>query len=156
MGERERPMAFPYVVAARQVSLHLSMTVELRPLDESHTKLLTALQQQDDVWEFIGSLPLSALDTGNHVFAIMDGEVGLGFAGLFKSDVAGAAGFELLCAAGAEGEGRGVGEQACRLVLEWAFRSTKLPRVIACIDESNQPARAIAGKLGMKQLGPAP
>ena len=51
---------------------------------------------------------------------------------------------------------RGVAKQACQLVLEWAFHSTKLPRVIACIDESNQPARAIAGKLGMKALGPAP
>jgi RimJ/RimL family protein N-acetyltransferase len=132
------------------------MTVELRPLDESHLNLLSALQLQDDVWEFIGTLPLAALDADNHVFAIMEGNEGLGFAGLFKSNAAGGDDFELICATGAEVQHRGVAKQACQLVLDWAFRTAKLPRVIACIDESNQPARAIAGKLGMKELGPAP
>ena len=129
------------------------MTLELRPLDLSHDDLLTELQQQEDVWEFIGALPLSGFETGNHVFAIVDGTTQLGFAGLFKSQAAGREDFELLCATRSEAQQHGIATQACQLVLDWGIGTAKLKRVIACIDESNQPARAIASRIGMHEQG---
>lgn len=127
--------------------------MELRPLNDSHLDLLTSLQQQEDVWEFIGTLPITRPGQGDHVFAIMDDAVGLGFAGLFKSKAAGSDDYELLCALRSEVQLRGVAKQACQLVLTWAFNTAKLERVIACIDDSNEAARAIAVKLGMTALG---
>jgi RimJ/RimL family protein N-acetyltransferase len=127
--------------------------VELRPLNDSHAALLTSLQQQEDVWESIGTLPVSTRAAGDHVFAIMEGREALGFAGLIKSHAAGGDDFELLCALRSEAQTRGMAKQACQLVLDWAFQTAKLERVIACIDEGNQPARAIARKLGMTEVG---
>ena len=127
--------------------------MELRPLNDSHVDLLTSLQHQEDVWEFIGTLPIAHPAEGDHVFAIMEGPVGLGFAGLFKSNAAGNDDFELLCALRSEAQTRGVAKQACQLVLNWAFNTARLERVIACIDDINQAARAIATKLGMSELG---
>lgn len=124
-------------------------TMEIRPLDDSHAELLSSLQQQEDVWEFIGTLPVSGRD---YVFAVMEGPVALGFAGLIKSQAAGKEDFELLCAMRSEVQLRGAAKQACQLVLSWAFDNRKLERVIACIDDSNEAARAIAGKLGMTEL----
>src|SRR5213592_842561 len=83
----------------------------------------------------------------------MEGPVALGFAGLVTSRAAGGEDFELLCALRSEAQTRGMAKQACQLVLTWAFETAKLERVIACIDDGNQPARAIAGKLGMKEFG---
>jgi len=128
--------------------------MELRPLSDSHADLLETLQQQEDVWEFIGTLPVSPDAKSHHVFAIMEGPVSLGVAGLFKSQAAGADDFELLCAMRSEAQTRGIAKQACQLVLGWAFNTAKLERVIACIDNANQPARAIADKLGMTELAP--
>ncbi|HEV8381771.1 MAG TPA: GNAT family N-acetyltransferase [Gemmatimonadales bacterium] len=127
--------------------------MELRPLDDSHADLLSSLQQQEDVWEFIGTIPVSAQDQANHVFAIMEGKVALGFAGLVKSQAAGRDDFELICAMRSEAQLRGLARQACELALGWAFNTAKLERVIACIDETNHAARAIASKLGMAELG---
>ncbi|HLZ44742.1 MAG TPA: GNAT family N-acetyltransferase [Gemmatimonadales bacterium] len=126
--------------------------MDIRPLDDSHTDLLSSLQQQEDVWEFIGTLPVSSQGRRDHVFAVMEGPVALGFAGLIKSQAAGADDYELLCAMRSEAQLRGVAKQACQLVLSWAFDTAKLERVIACIDDANQAARAIAGKLGMTEL----
>jgi RimJ/RimL family protein N-acetyltransferase len=126
--------------------------MDIRPLDDSHTDLLSSLQQQEDVWEFIGTLPVSSQGRRDHVFAVMEGPVALGFAGLIKSQAAGADDYELLCAMRSEAQLRGVAKQACQLVLSWAFDTAKLERVIACIDDTNQAARAIAGKLGMTEL----
>ena len=127
--------------------------MELRPFNDSHLDLMTSLQQQDDVWEFIGTLPIARPGQDDHVFAIMEGPVALGFAGLFKSRAAGGDDFELLCALRSEAQLHGVAKQACQLVLNWAFSTGRLERVIACIDASNQAARAIATKLGMQELG---
>ena len=127
--------------------------MEIRPLTDSDIDLLTSLQQQEDVWEFIGTLPIARPGQHDHVFAIMEGGVGLGFAGLFKSRAAGSDDFELLCALRSEVQTHGVAKQACQLVLHWAFTTAKLARVIACIDDSNEPARAIAAKIGMTALG---
>lgn len=125
--------------------------MEIRPLNDSDTELLNSLQRQEDVWEFIGTLPVSA-GGRDHVFAVMDGPVALGFAGLINSQAAGSDDYELLCAMRSEAQLRGVAKQACQLVLTWAFSTAKLERVIACIDDTNQAARAIAGKLGMTEL----
>ena len=127
--------------------------MEIRPLTDTDADLLTSLQQQEDVWEFIGTLPIARPGQDDYVFAIREGDVGLGFAGLFKSRAAGSDDFELLCALRSEIQTRGVAKQACQLVLNWAFNTAKLERVIACIDDSNQPARAIAEKIGMTELG---
>lgn len=129
--------------------------MELRPLKESHSELLSSLQRQEDVWEFVGTLPIAASDQ-HHLFAIMEGELSLGFAGLVKSQTVDGNDFELLCAIRSEVQQRGIAKRACQLVLAWAFDTAKLERVIACIDDSNQPARAIALKLGMTELAPRP
>ncbi|HJQ20555.1 MAG TPA: GNAT family N-acetyltransferase [Gemmatimonadaceae bacterium] len=126
--------------------------MELRPLDESADGLLTSLQQQDDVWEYIGSAAFAAYEPGNHVFAIVEGEIPVGFAGLFKSHAAGRDDFEILCATRSDVQHRGVARRACQLLVDWALKTEGLERVIACIEESNHPARAIAAKLEMTEL----
>ena len=129
--------------------------MELRVLNETDADLLSSLQLQDDVWEFIGNLPETGPEHTNHLFAIMEGQASLGFTGLRRSQAAGGDDFELLCATRAEVQHHGVAKQACQLVLEWAFTTGKLARVIACIDNENEAARAIAGKIGMVPLGPS-
>jgi len=47
-------------------------------------------------------------------------------------------------------------EAACQLVLQWAFQTAKLERVIACIDDTNELRRAIALKIGMTELSTRP
>ena len=130
--------------------------MELRPLNTSHDDLLSSLQLQEDVWEFIGTLPAPPEGDAGHLFAIMDGQVSLGFAGLLQSQAAGATDYELLCAVRSEAQLRGTAKHACELVLQWAFSAAKLERVIACIDDDNDVARAIADKIGMTALGPCP
>ena len=130
--------------------------MELRPLNKTHDDLLSSLQLQEDVWEFIGTLPVPTTGESGQLFAIMDGQVSLGFAGLVPSAAAGGEDFELLCAIRSEAQLRGAAKHACELVLKWAFSAAKLERVIACIDDDNEAARAIAGKIGMTPLGPQP
>ena len=130
--------------------------MELRPLTKTHDELLSSLQLQDDVWEFIGTLPEATEGDAGHLFAVMEGEISLGIAGLVRSDAAGGQDFELLCAIRSEAQLRGAAKHACELVLEWAFNSERLKRVIACIDDDNEAARAIAGKIGMTPLGAGP
>lgn len=130
--------------------------MELRRLDDSHYELLTSLQRQEDVWEFVGTLPLPGEGHGQHLFAIMEGAVSLGFAGLVKSQAAGTDDFELLCALRSEVQQRGIAKQTCQLVLTWAFNTAKLDRVIARIPDGNEAARAIALKLGMTELDSHP
>jgi len=99
-------------------------------------------------------LPLPEERQSHHLFAVMEGPVPLGFAGLMQSHATEADDFELVCAMRSEVQTRGMAKQACQLALDWAFKTAKLERVIACIDDSNEAARAIAGKLGMTTLGP--
>src|SRR5262245_18591052 len=86
---------------------------------------------------------------------VLEGDVGLGFAVLVKSQAAGGEDFELLVSLRSEAQQRGLAKHACQLVLRWAFDTAKLQRVIASIDNANEAALAIAGKLGMTQLSPA-
>jgi len=130
--------------------------MELRPIAASDQDLLTSLEEQEDVWEFIGALPLSTADQGLPLFAVLDGQTSVGIAGLVPSRALGGDDFEVLCAMKAEAQTRGLAKQACKLVMAWAFDTAKLERVIACIDEGNEPARTIATKLGMKEMGTAP
>ncbi len=44
--------------------------MELRPLTKSDYEFLVSLQRQDDVWEFIGTLPLPGEGHAHHLFAI--------------------------------------------------------------------------------------
>src|SRR2546427_6384050 len=53
-------------------------------------------------------------------------------------------------------QGRGLAKEACKLAMAWAFDTAKLERVIACIGDGNDGARAIATKLGMTELGSGP
>lgn len=130
--------------------------MELRPIAASDQDLLTSLEEQEDVWEFIGALPLSTADQGVPLFAVLDGQTSVGIAGLVPSRALGGDDFEVLCAMKAEVQTRGLAKQACTLVMAWAFDTAKLERVIACIDEGNEPARTIAAKLGMKEMGTVP
>ena len=130
--------------------------MELRPLTNADYEFLVSLQRQDDVWEFIGTLPLPGEGHAHHLFAIREGDLPLGFAGLVRSQALEGNDFEVLCAVRSEVQQRGVAKQACQLVLAWAFQTAKLERVIACIDDTNEPARAIALKIGMTELGSGP
>src|SRR6267378_4888416 len=95
--------------------------MELRPLTKSDYEFLVSLQRQDDVWEFIGTLPLPGEGHAHHLFAISEGDLRLGFAGLVKSQALEGNDFEVLCAVRSEVQQRGVAKQACQLVLGWAF-----------------------------------
>ena len=133
--------------------------MELRPLDDSHAELLRSLQEQDDVWEFVGALPLPREEEGghtHHLFAILEDRVPLGIGGLVTSQGLGEDDFELLCVLKSEAQRRGFAKRACDLLLGWAFGTAKLERVIACIDDANEGARSIATKLGMKAVKAMP
>src|SRR5947207_15167542 len=93
--------------------------VELRALSPSDDELLSALEQQDDVWEFVGTLPLPDEEHPHHLFAIVEGKASVGVAGLVTSQALEGRDFELLCALRAEAQERGVSQQACRLVIAW-------------------------------------
>jgi RimJ/RimL family protein N-acetyltransferase len=130
--------------------------MELRPISAADHELLASLEEQEDVWEFIGTLPLAPMEHGPPLFAVVEGQASVGIAGLVPSRALDGNDFELLCAMKAEVQTRGYAKQACKLVLDWAFDIAKLNRVIACIDETNQPARTIATKIGMKEFGTTP
>ena len=135
--------------------------MELRPLDDSHAELLRSLQEQEDVWEFVGALPLPREEGGgggqtHHLFAILEDRVPLGIGGLVTSQGLGSNDFELLCVLRSEAQRRGFAKRACDLLLGWAFGTAKLERVIACIDDANEGARSIATRLGMKEVSAMP
>ena len=130
--------------------------MELRPLTPSDDELLSSLEQQDDVWEFVGTLPLPDEENPHHLFAIIEGQASVGVAGLVRSQALGGTDFELLCALRSEAQGRGLAKEACKLAMAWAFDTAKLDRVIACIGDGNDGARAIATKLGMTAVGSGP
>ena len=126
--------------------------MKLRPLNASDDGLLRALQQQDDVWEFVGQLPESQEGDPSRLFAIVEGEVAVGVGGLVKSHALEGKDLEVLCAMRSEAQRRGLAKRACELILSWAFDETKVERVIASIDDHNEGARSIATKIGMKEL----
>lgn len=130
--------------------------MELRPLSPSDDELLTSLEQQEDVWEFIGTLPLPDGEDPHHLFAIIAGQASVGVAGLVRSHALDGNDFELLCALRSEAQGQGFAKQACKLVMAWAFETVKLERIIACIGDGNDGARSIATKLGMTELCSGP
>ncbi len=130
--------------------------MELLPLDDSHADLLRSLQEQEDVWEFVGPLPLPREGHTHHMFAIMEGRDTLGVGGLVRSPSLGGDDFELLCALRSEAQQQGFAKRACERLLAWAFDTAKLERVVACIDDANEGARSIAAKLGMRELRPMP
>ena len=126
--------------------------MELRPLTQSDAELLEALQQQDDVWEFVGQLPEDQGDR-SRLFAIMEGPLAVGVGGLVKSHALEGKDLEVLCVMRSEAQRRGLARRACELILDWAFDTAKVDRVIASIDDHNEGARSIATKIGMKELG---
>jgi RimJ/RimL family protein N-acetyltransferase len=130
--------------------------VDLRPLGSSDDELLSSLEQQDDVWESIGILPLPDEEDPHHLFAIIDGQASVGVAGLARSRALDGTDFELFCALRSEAQGRGFAKQACKLVMAWAFDTVKLERIIACIGDGNDGGRSIATKLGMTALCSGP
>jgi RimJ/RimL family protein N-acetyltransferase len=126
--------------------------VELRPLDASHDALLRSLQEQDDVWEFVGALPDRADGDTHRLFAVIEDQVAVGIGGLVRSQALDGNDLEVLCAMRSEAQRRGLAKHACELILAWAFDTAKVERVIACIDDDNEGARSIATKLGMQEL----
>lgn len=129
--------------------------MELRPLSPSDTALLSALQQQDDVWEFVGQLPEGQGDRSK-LFAIVEDKVPVGVGGLVTSTAFEGKDLEVLCVMRSEAQRRGLAKRACELILSWAFDTAKVERVIACIDDHNEGARSIATKIGMKELSALP
>lgn len=124
--------------------------MELRPLGPADSGLLAALQQQDDVWEFVGQLPEGG--DRSKLFAVVEGPVPLGVGGLVKSNAFDGTDLEVLCVMRSEAQRRGLAKRACELILAWAFDTAKVERVIACIDDHNEGARSIATKIGMNEL----
>ena len=130
--------------------------MELRPLGNADLDLLASLEEQEDVWENLGTLPFAPPAQGQPLFAVVEGQTSVGVAGLVPSHALGGEDFELLCALKEEAQKSGYAKEACRLVMKWAFDTAQLDRIIASIDESNEPARRIATTLGMKAAGNAP
>ena len=129
--------------------------MKLRPLTAADSELLAALQQHDDVWEFVGQLPEDQGDQGR-LFAVVDGDVAVGVGGLVRSLALEGKDLEVLCVMRSEAQRRGLAKRACELILAWAFETAKVERVIACIDDHNEGARSIALKIGMKEVGALP
>jgi RimJ/RimL family protein N-acetyltransferase len=129
--------------------------MELRPLTSADSGLLDTLQQQDDVWEFVGQLPDGQSDR-TRLFAVVEGQVAVGVGGLVKSHALEGKDLEVLCVLRSEAQRRGLAKRACELILAWAFDTAKVERVIACIDDHNEGARSIATKIGMKELSALP
>ena len=129
--------------------------MELRPLDSSHYDLLRSLEEQEDVWASIGPLPLPD-ERDTHLFAVVEAGVPIGVGGLVPSRALGTREFEVFCALRSEAQARGLATQACQLILNWAFANTRLERVFACIDDENEGAKSVAGKLGMTTSQPLP
>jgi RimJ/RimL family protein N-acetyltransferase len=123
--------------------------VELKPLDRSHYDLIRTLEEQDDVWESVGPLPLPE-EQDAHLFAVVEGTSPIGVGGLRPSRALGSQDFELFCALRSEVQTQGLATQACQLILTWAFENARLDRVIASIDDDNEGGKSIAVKLGMK------
>ena len=126
--------------------------MDLRPLDASHDALLRSLQEQDDVWEFVGSLPDPQEGDAHRLFAVIEDHVAVGIGGLVQSQAFDGNDLEVLCVMRSEAQRRGLAKQACQLILAWAFDTARVERVIACINDDNEGARAIATKLGMREL----
>jgi RimJ/RimL family protein N-acetyltransferase len=118
--------------------------------------LLRSLQEQDDVWEFVGPLPEQEEGDAQRLFAVVEGQVPVGIGGLVRSQALDGNDLEILCAMRSDAQLRGLAKRACQLILAWAFDTAKVERVIACIDDDNEGARSIATKLGMKELCPMP
>ena len=129
--------------------------MDLRPLTNADSGLLDALQQQDDVWEFVGQLPEEQGDRAR-LFAVVEDHVAVGVGGLVKSHALEGKDLEVLCVLRSEAQRRGLAKRACELILAYAFDTAKVERVIACIDDHNQGARSIATKIGMKELSALP
>jgi RimJ/RimL family protein N-acetyltransferase len=72
--------------------------------------------------------------------------------GLVKSHALEGKDLEVLCVMRSEAQRRGLAKRACELILDWAFDTAKVDRVIASIDDHNEGARSIATKIGMKEL----
>jgi len=130
--------------------------VDLRPLTESDGELLSSLEQQEDVWEFIGALPLPDEEHLHHLFVIVEGQASVGVGGLVRSQALDGDDFELFCALRSEAQGHGFAKQACKLLMAWAFDTAHLERIIARIDDGNDGARSIATTLGMTALRAGP
>jgi len=126
------------------------MSMELRPFGDSDYDLLRALEEQEDVWEYVG--PLLLPQEGNHLFAIVESGAAVGVGGLVRSPVLEGNDYELVCALFSEAQLRGLALRACELILDWAFKKTTIERVVSSIDNQNEGARSIAVKLGMREL----
>jgi RimJ/RimL family protein N-acetyltransferase len=125
--------------------------MKLRPITPSDADLLQALQQQDDVWEFVGQLPEGHGDR-SRLFVVMEDQLAVGVGGLVPSHALEGKDLEVLCVMRSEAQRRGLAKRACELILDWAFDTAKVDRVIASIDDHNEGARSIATKIGMKEL----
>ena len=130
--------------------------MHLRPLTEADDELLTSLEEQEDVWESVGALLLPDTGDAKHLFAVMVGDTAIGVAGLVRSVATGGSDFEMFCALKSEAQLQGYAKQACDLVLAWAFGTLKLERVLSSIDDTNEGARSLALKIGMKELSAQP
>ena len=130
--------------------------MDLRPLDASHDALLRSLQEQDDVWEFVGALPEREEGDAHRLFAVVEDQVAVGIGGLVRSQALDGTDYEVLCVLRSDAQQQGLAKRACQLILAWAFDAGKVERVIACIDDDNAGARSIATKIGMKELCAVP
>src|SRR4051812_26266767 len=126
--------------------------MELQALTAAHGPLIRSLQEQEDVWEFVGAIPEPAADDRHRLFAVVEGKIPIGVGGLIKSRAFEGKDAEVLCVMRSEAQRQGLARRACELILAWAFDTAKLERVIACIDDHNEGARSIAAKIGMREL----
>src|SRR5258705_12134655 len=101
--------------------------MELRPLDASHDALLRSLQEQDDVWEFVGPLPDP--EETQRLFAVVEGEVAVGIGGLGRSQALEGSDLQVVCARRSEAQRPGRAKGARQRIVARACRTATLARV---------------------------
>src|SRR5260370_17442333 len=107
--------------------------MSMHPLIGAHYAVLRDLQQQDDVWEFVGTLPQPQERDPHRLFAVMEGDVPIGIGGLIRSQAFDGKDYEVLCALRSEAQRRGLAKPPCELILTGAFGTPAIHRAFASL-----------------------
>jgi len=110
-------------------------------------------REQTAEWIVIANRNIGKWGFGTH--AVVERESGsvIGWAGLIHSDQAQETAAEIIYALSPAAWGRGYATELARGILDWAWRHSKLERVIATIAPDNAASIAMMGKLGFVSEG---
>jgi RimJ/RimL family protein N-acetyltransferase len=126
----------------------------LRATDDTDAALVARLEQIPAVHRFIGQLGIASPDTV--LLTVLSANTRIGQVGLVRSLAFDGSDYEFFCALLPEAEGCGFATEACQCLIDWAFTTKPLHRVLACVDETNIPSMGLVHRLKMTPLGPRP